>query len=91
MPLAHQVSLNPNDNQGRKKKQYTNVNQHYISHNAVIPPYDLEAAMDRMGRGHNASEQPVTIGTPYKDPYAAIPLKPNQMPRQQASQIYGQI
>jgi hypothetical protein len=45
MPVPQQAHMNPNDGlQGgylQKKKQFLNVNQHYISHNAVLPPYDL--------------------------------------------------
>ena len=49
MPTINQMSLNPNDRlmQGKgayAKKQYSNVNQHYIHHNAVIP--DIKAQME---------------------------------------------
>ena len=48
MPLPDKAPLNPNDaliaggQYAQKKKQFTNVNQHYISHNAVFQPYDLQ-------------------------------------------------
>ena len=42
MPTADKVSLNPNDrlapgHGGFAKKQYSDVNQHYFHHSAVIP------------------------------------------------------
>jgi len=52
MPTSVQAHMNPNDGIsngfGMKKKQFVNVNQHYISHNAVIPPYDLAQALEGM-------------------------------------------
>ena len=47
MPVPQQAHLNPNDVQlggmGQKKKQFYGSNNHYIAHNAVIPPsYDLK-------------------------------------------------
>jgi hypothetical protein len=54
MPSSGQSHMNPNDGMvggyGQKKRQYTNVNQHYISHNAVIPPYHLSDAMASIER-----------------------------------------
>jgi hypothetical protein len=46
MPIPQQTYLNPNDGilggMGQKKKQFIGNNNHYIAHNAVIPPsYDL--------------------------------------------------
>lgn len=45
MPDAANTFLNPNDgNPGgfkQVKKQFTDKNHHIISHNAVIPGYDL--------------------------------------------------
>jgi hypothetical protein len=44
--------MNPNDNLlgglGQKKKQFVSaVNQHYIAHNAVLPPYDLQNWLEK--------------------------------------------
>jgi hypothetical protein len=42
MPLPAKSPMNPNDGliggYAQKKRQYQGVNQHYISHNAVLPP-----------------------------------------------------
>jgi hypothetical protein len=39
-----------------------NINQHYLSHHAVLPPYDLKKAMEEA--------QDRAIGSPEKyDPY----------------------
>lgn len=38
--------LNPEDGENglaQKKRQFSSVNQHYITHNAVIAPFDLES------------------------------------------------
>jgi hypothetical protein len=48
MPIPQQTYLNPNDGilggMGQKKKQFIGNNNHYIAHNAVIPPsYDLQS------------------------------------------------
>jgi hypothetical protein len=46
MPGPQTTFLNPNDgNPGgylQVKKPYTDKNQHIISHNAVLPGYDLQ-------------------------------------------------
>ena len=48
------------------KKQFAEMNQHYIHHNPVLPP-DVSRPMMR-----NAPHQS-------KDPYANMPMKPNQI------------
>jgi hypothetical protein len=46
MPDFRQAHINPNDGMtggfAHKKKQYHAINQHYISHNAVMPPQDTQ-------------------------------------------------
>ena len=88
MPTSVQSSLNPNDLQvggyGQKKKQFVNVNQHYISHNAVIPPYDMPQVMSAMERNNSPSK----MGSPYRDPYSKIPLKPNQTDSMASREAY---
>lgn len=79
MPTMNQASVNPNDYQGLKggagyqKKQFGEMNQHYFSHNAVLPgQIDASGQSDSKTRNGGAS--------PYvKDPYSNIPMKPNQM------------
>ena len=85
MPTMAQASLNPNDfntagSPGFKKKQFENVNQHYIHHNAVLPT----AGMDEMlaARNGQQSNQPFQ-----KDPYANMPVKPNQMSLHNSNQL----
>lgn len=74
--------MNPNDGMqggyGQKKRQYVNVNQHYISHNAVLPPYDLGKALERV----ESTQNNYPPASPYKDPYAGVALKPNQVNEQ---------
>lgn len=47
MPSVVQSHMNPNDalygGYLQKKKQFGHVNQHYITHYAVIPPQDVKA------------------------------------------------
>ena len=74
MPTADKVSLNPNDRSASgkgmyAKKQYSEVNQHYIHANAVLP--QISATPDVNSRADLAS--------PIKDPYAGLPDKPNNM------------
>lgn len=79
MPVPTQAPMNPNDGMsggyGQKKRQFVNVNQHYISHNAVLPPYDLGEALNRV----ESSVNNYPPSSPYKDPYAGVALKPNQV------------
>lgn len=46
MPDFRQAHINPNDGMtggfAHKKKQYHAINQHYISHNAVMPPQEKQ-------------------------------------------------
>jgi len=48
MPESTEAHLNPNDSAfyAAKKKQFMNINQHYLSHHAVLPPYDLKKAIE---------------------------------------------
>jgi hypothetical protein len=50
MPEPMEAHLNPNDSlsYAAKKKQFLGVNQHYLSHHAVLPPYDLAKAMEEL-------------------------------------------
>ena len=53
------------------KKQFAEMNQHYIHHNAVLPP----DAPGQRTRNINDDRAPYTR----KDPYANMPMKPNQI------------
>jgi hypothetical protein len=80
MPTPSQVFLNPNDGlQGgyaQKKRQFQQYNQHYISHNAVLPTYDPNQNL-HYSESYTGHKPPQTR-LQNKDPYA-MPLKPTQM------------
>lgn len=81
MPTMAQASINPNDFSGGgrgafQKKQFQTANQHYIHHNAVLPTAGMPL------------EQQAKIGSPvYKDPYASIAAKPNQISLENSNQL----
>ena len=86
MPTTEQVSLNPNDRalsgkHGYAKRQYQEVNQHYMHHNAVLP--ELSSTPDLEGRNNPAS--------PVKDIYEKLPEKPNKMGAENAGQLQQKI
>ena len=63
------------------------MNQHYIHHNAVLPGAGV---LDPSGKTRNAGGD--GSGTPlYKDPYANISMKPNQMSVESAYQLQKQV
>jgi len=87
MPSGQQSLLNPLDNFQPDgsirfyKKPFQNVNQHYLSHNIVLP--DARAVTDvRNQYGNSESERKSGMRnrSPSSDPYSLLPLKPNQMP-----------
>ena len=85
MPTQVQSSLNPNDfsqagSPGFKKKQFENVNQHYIHHNAVLPT----AGMNEITEAQRQGPPPQHF---QKDPYANMPVKPNQMTLHNSNQL----
>lgn len=70
MPEPMEAHLNPNDSLSfaAKKKQFLGVNQHYLSHHAVLPPYDLAKAMDELkAKQENRADSPLTAAL--KNPY----------------------
>ena len=77
MPPAQSSHMNPNDGLYggylQKKKQFGNVNQHYITHYAVIPPQDYASYQNSQITYARVN------GSPYKDPYDRLPLKPNHV------------
>ena len=85
MPNMSQASLNPNDYQGLKggagyqKKQFAESNQHYIHHNAVLPITEMPPNYARNAAGMRSPSA--------KDPYDSLPIKPNLMTQQTASQL----
>ncbi len=82
MPENTEAHLNPNDSvqYAAKKKQFTNSNQHYLSHHAVLPPYDLARIIDELNSKKDGRDSPYTGNrTPYYDPNDRVPSKPNQI------------
>ena len=88
MPTSVQASINPNDfasggkGAGFQKKQFSTMNQHYISHNAVLPGPNVPEERTRNQGGASPM---------YKDPYRNIPMKPNQMTYENSSQLQNSI
>ena len=85
MPTANQATLNPNDLQGNlkggagyQKKQYAEVNQHYMHHNAVLPPEQSPARARPMAKE-------------FKDPYANISIKPNSLKPHENNQLQMRV
>lgn len=85
MPTANQAVLNPNDLQGGlkggagyQKKQYSEVNQHYIHHNAVLPA-DTQPPRAR------------PMAKEYVDPYANISTKPNSLSPEVNNQLQMRV
>jgi hypothetical protein len=70
--------MNPNDGLYggylQKKKQFGGVNQHYITHYAVIPPQDYQYYQKSLPHIKNPR-----LISPYNDPYDKLPLKPGQI------------
>ena len=88
MPTAVEAPINPNDGMAggfaQKRRQFGQVNQHYISHNAVLPPnqYDFNSYAE----GYTGHKPPVMHSMINRDdPYAKLPLKPNQVSREHLS------
>merc|ERR1712166_1382452 len=86
MPEPMDAHINPNDGiaYAKKKKQYLGVNQHYLSHHAVLPPYDLAKAMEEMKAKHEGRDSPLAAAMaanqgPYGDPNDKVSTKPNQI------------
>ena len=79
MPTASQMSLNPNDlgHKTNLKKRFAAQDVHLIHHNAVLP--DRELVKD-------LGQNPDRKSSPYQDPYANIPAKPNRVPSRELSQ-----
>lgn len=85
IPIAQEAHLNPNDRMSlAAKKQFLGVNQHYLSHHAVLPPYDLAKAMDELKRKQGGRDSPLAAAmaqsgrhTPYMDPNEKVAVKPN--------------
>jgi len=84
MPEPMEAHLNPNDSlsYAAKKKQFLGVNQHYLSHHAVIPPYDLAKAMEGLKSKQARQDSPLTAAmnaknNPYADPNEYVAVKPN--------------
>ena len=80
MPTSNQATLNPNDlvgnrgGEGYQKKQFLQNNQHIFHHNAVLP--------------YQTGEQPnIRNLSSGKEALANIPLKPNAMNYESASQL----
>ena len=69
IPTALQSSLNPNDYNNVKanyaKKQFAEQNQHYIHHNAVLPPN-----MAGDGSPQRREWEPLNEAPLFKDPLA---------------------
>ena len=70
-PGAKANYINPEDGDpggiAQKKRQFSTINQHYISHNVVLPAPDLQI------------QEKVSTKNQQKDPNAFIPLKPNYL------------
>ena len=86
MPTVNQSTLNPNDRSASgkgqyAKKQYSDVNQHYYHHNAVLPVISPTPELKDRSQ----------MKSPVKDPYQLIPEKPNQMSLFQAGQLQSAI
>ena len=89
MPAAQNTHMNPNDGLYggylQKKKQFGGVNQHYITHYAVIPPQDVQQYQNSEHSYYRVK------GTPYKDPYDKLPLKPNHVSQEMNHRLQQQI
>lgn len=84
MPTKAQATLNPNDytssmkgGPGFQKKQFVEMNQHIFHHNAVLPTAGVQESSNTRNVAPHS----------FKDPYANIPIKPNQMSIESANQL----
>ena len=68
MPRTSKTSLNPNDNPIYMKKRFDQQNLHIMHHNAVLPNRYLLEDKSKSREGSKS---------PYHDPYANLPTKPN--------------
>lgn len=60
MPSGNKMHMNPNDGVSEsgfamKKKQFNHLNQHYISHNVVLPSFDMAEQMREFAEGYTGS------------------------------------
>ena len=88
MPTNLQAALNPNDlvggvkgGLGFQKKQFAENNQHIFHHNAVLG--QAYASSEATGNRNQSSGR--------ADPMGAIPLKPNAMNYESASQLQKKL
>lgn len=93
MPTPSQASLNPNDymSQGRgngfQKRQFQDMNQHYIHHNAVLPELSKLEGSQR----HRSSQRSLAAaGSPLRES-EGLPIKPNQMSSENSYALQSKI
>ena len=98
MPTFEKSPLNPNDiTQSRpgayQKKQFKDLNQHIIHHGAVLPNEPLFNEARNNAAPKSKTLRPTRSPNHYAgaDPYGSIPVKPNQMTRENSGHLQTMI